>query len=73
MYEKINMNKLRSFESMCAVSHRFDAGDQEVRDAMRQFAGFAEEAESAIEKEDYSTFADLMEKVLCENICFLLK
>ena len=40
---------------------------------MRQFAGFAEEAEGAIEKEDYSTFADLMEKVLCENICFLLK
>ena len=35
---------------------------------MRQFAGFAEEAEGAIEKEDYSTFANLMEKVLCENI-----
>ena len=53
---------------MLAVSQRFDAGDQEVRDAMRQFAGFAEEAEGAIEEEDYSTFANLMEKVLCENI-----
>ena len=40
---------------------------------MRQFAGFAEEAEGAIEKEDYSTFADLMEKVLYENIYSILK
>ena len=57
------MNKLRSVEYTCAIAQRFDAGDQEVRDAMRQFAGFAVEAEHAIEKEDYSTFADLMEKV----------
>ena len=57
------MNKLRRVEYTCAIALRFDAGDQEVRDAMRQFAGFAVEAEHAIEKEDYSTFADLMEKV----------
>ena len=30
---------------------------------MREFAGFAEEAEVAIDKEDFSLLADLMEKV----------
>ena len=48
---------------------RFDAGDPEVHKAMTQFAEFAEEAEVAIEKGDFSRLADLMEKVRSKKNC----
>jgi len=42
------------------VHYRFDNGDQEVIDAMKQFAGFAEQAVEALEEGDMDQLAALM-------------
>lgn len=43
------------------VHYRFDTGDREVIDAMRQFADYAEEAAQALETRDIDRFCALMD------------
>lgn len=43
------------------VHYRFDSGDREVIDAMRQFAGYADEAVEALEAQDIDRFCALMD------------
>jgi len=43
------------------VHYRFDNGDQEVIDAMRQFAHYAEQAAGALEEGDMDQIAELMD------------
>lgn len=42
------------------VHYRFDSGEQEVIDAMRRFAEFADEALEALENRDFERFGELM-------------
>jgi glucuronokinase len=44
------------------VHYRFDSGDREVIDAMRQFATFADEALEALQKRDVGQFGALMDR-----------
>lgn len=43
------------------VHYRFDNGDREVIDAMKQFAAYADEAVGALERQDLDRFAALMD------------
>jgi len=43
------------------VPYRFDNGDRAVTDAMRQFAGYADEAVEALEGRDIDRFCTLMD------------
>jgi len=44
------------------VRRRWDEGDQEVRQAMRTFAGFADTGRAALEAGDYHTFSGLFDQ-----------